>query len=1027
MLSDRIALIAVHGVADQKPGGTARALVELLVASPPEDPSATAPNGAAPPQRVRYAAVSEERFEIPVDPLDPHGDSIAPRGDATPRGEDRPAFKAFLQSFRSDLQRADWRAADGAGAAWNERHATRHEDAADRGLATTSYLLTKHIDNGAQREAYETSRIGLEREAGGDRARIDVYEMYWADLSRLSGTVPRIVTELFTMVFRLSKLGRDTVDEALGPVTGVRNADQGGKGRAFLCWLVGWLQRGIDWLFANGLALLFLQLLLLTAMLAGFGLALTIDPILVHRVPCGALAIVGVLWLAYRHRDGKVSTLLGPLAAIVAGAVPLLGWSEAQSWVTAALVLGGVTWLNETGLRVADDRFPFVRSVGRWLWVATLLVVMAGAWHDLDTAVPAPTTLHPNVGPERFALHAWMHGALFATEVVLAVVKVWWEVAGVLLVAWFVVGWMVASGRGYEAKASIATGRLGLAISLGTFLTMTMAGWALLTTALDLSTIRVAYAPCIFPIGAPSTTAPSAPAVAAPASAATSKTPAPLVAAEAQAPSNVCLWMSVDAEKKRGGGGRVAGPSTAKQYLEDRYRASTAAFAALALLLIALVVYLATMFLPSVLAELKVLVQGRREAFHRKVRKGAKHVEDDPARDPDVVLRGLRNRRLGRWLTAGYRNLDGVVFVIAGGGMLLGLFVAALFSGVFSPSSELAAGSWFAASSIESGSTLASQALLKPLVISAASIAVAFTLLGGLLSKYAPAIRAPLDVVLDVDNYFRDFPRSNICRARIFSRYAALLRHVRAQGYERIVIVAHSQGTVISAELLRFLSSDGRHAPGDSARPHLDGDRLPPISLLTLGCPLRQLYAARFPTLYRWVIARRGAISGPLAHDIGVERWANGFCSGDYVGRWLWSDSPKDDDPVGHPLADALGDASEQNLGRIDAYSEFIPMPPLEKMLKGRRELEVCLGLGAHTHYFEPDQSTVAWLVDLLLRPGPHESNAGPAVPAKTPPGAGRAAHMLAWGAVLGFALSVLPVTTLGWLRRKTRPGRNPS
>ena len=1019
MSSDRIALIAVHGVADQKPGGTARALVELLVASPPEDPMATAPNGAAPPQRVRYAAVSEEHFEIPVDPLEPHSDKTVPRGDATPRGEDRPAFKAFLQSFRSDLQRADWCAAEGAGAAWNERHATRHEDAADRGLATTSYLLTKHIDNGAQREAYETSRIGLEREAGGRRSRIDVYEMYWADLSRLSGTVPRIVTELFTMVFRLSKLGRDTVDEALGPVTGVRNADQEGKGRAFLWWLVGWLQRGLDWLFANGLALLFLQLLLLTAMLAGFGLALTIDPILVHRVPCGALAIAGVLWLAYRHRDGKVSTLLGPLAVVVVGAVPLLRWSEAQPWVTAALVLGGVTWLNEAGLRVADDRFPFIRSVGRWLWVVTLLVVMAGAWRDLGTPVPAPTTPYPSVGPERFALHAWMHGALFATEVVLAVVKVWWEVAGVLLVAWFVVGWMVASGQGYEAKASIATGRLGLAISLGTFLTMTMAGWALLSTALDLSTTRIAYAPCIFPIGAPSTTTSSAPAVAAPASSAALKTPAPLVAAEAQAPSNVCLWMSADMEKKRGGGGRAAGPSTAKQYLEDRYRASTAAFAALALLLITLVVYLAVMFLPSVLAELKVLVQARREAFHRKVRKVrkvAKCVQDDPAHDPDAALRGLRNRRLGRWLTGGYRNLDVVVFVIAGGGIFVGLIVAALFAGVLGTGSD-----------IESRSTLASQALLKPLVISAASIAAVFTLLGGLLSKYAPAIRAPLDVVLDVDNYFRDFPRSNICRARIFSRYAALLRHVRAQGYERIVIVAHSQGTVISAELLRFLSSDGRHAPGDSARPRLGGDRVPPISLLTLGCPLRQLYAARFPTLYRWVIARHDAISGPLAHDIGVERWVNGFCSGDYVGRWLWSDSPKDDDPVGHPLADALGDASEQNLGRIDAYSEFIPMPPLKKMLEGRRELEVCLGLGAHTHYFEPDQSTVAWLVDLLLRPGPHESIAAPAVRADTPPGAGRAAHMLAWGAVLGFALSVLPVTTLGKHRRKIRPGRNPS
>ena len=42
-------------------------------------------------------------------------------------------------------------------------------------------------------------------------SRIDVVEMYWAGQSRLANSGSRILSELFTLVFRLSRLGRDTV------------------------------------------------------------------------------------------------------------------------------------------------------------------------------------------------------------------------------------------------------------------------------------------------------------------------------------------------------------------------------------------------------------------------------------------------------------------------------------------------------------------------------------------------------------------------------------------------------------------------------------------------------------------------------------------------------------------------------------------------------------------------------------------------------------------------------------------------
>jgi len=376
----------------------------------------------------------------------------------------------------------------------------------------------------------------------------------------------------------------------------------------------------------------------------------------------------------------------------------------------------------------------------------------------------------------------------------------------------------------------------------------------------------------------------------------------------------------------------------ADYFLSFRYEDSTAYFSVIAALLLLLASYLAAMFLPSVLAELKLL---RPKASARP--------QDSAA----------ETYRLGRWLTSGFRHLgdavSGVVLVSIAGVVAV---AAVLFY-------EPAGGAGFMSRAID-GMAYASQVLLKPLVLGAAGITAALSAFGGVLSRYVPGLRAPLDIALDVDNHFREFPRKSIPRARIFSRYAALLEHVSTQGYDRIVIVAHSQGTVISAELLRFLSDAPPGSPRDShdRRAQLRSRLGCDVRLLTLGCPLRQLYAARFPSLYAWVLSEHGAGNGPASTDIGVQRWANAFTSGDYVGRWLWSSPNADGDPLGHPMADTVRPAI---LGREDAYSPFKPMPPGAHPLAASSELEVCLGIGAHTHYFEPDQAIVAWLIDHLV------------------------------------------------------------
>jgi hypothetical protein len=960
----RVAVIAVHGVADQQPGETARAVVELLVSSSPDG--------------TCYTSSATEDLTLRVPPLAPQPEvqpHLAHATPATPKGEDRPLMKSFAQSTRSDFQRQPWAGPPPAGPAVAAAHAIERADIAapptgeDRGIAVTNYLLAKHIRNGARPETYDTTCITLRRhDVGADElqgdddgatSRVDVYEMYWADLSRLSGSMPRIVSELFTLVFRLSRLGRETVDEMWGQLARARDPQARWRRTWAGAWnVVAWLQIGLDWLFVNGLALLFTQLALLGILLACLGFTSGVAPDVaadataaakarlhewyLHHGVAAALIAFALLRLAYRWGDGKWPQVVVPLAVVAVAATGLFAAPSLLQWLTALTFLAILTAVNEVALRIADDRFPLVHAVGRWMWAASALLMLGSAVHETRALVTSQWR------------DVWVHAALFATETVLLMIKWWWIVAGPLLVVWFVAGSVARRESGYASRASIGTGRLGITVSFGMFLVVTMTTWALVNNVLDASVEGAGYRPCIFAMQ----------------SAASAPPPAP------SAGTNSCMWTSKNA-RKAAAGERM--PS-ARAVLDDRYVKSTSAFSLLATLLMLLVAYLLTMFTPSVLAELKLIVDSRRDAHQHELDKRRPHHAQATLRQ-----RTQHAHALGRWLTFGYQWLDGVVALVSAVGVALSLGIAALFLSTVFEHDRVTG--WLDAvglsrvvallDDLEKNVSGASQSLFNPLqalVFSAAGVGAALSVLGGQLSRRIPSLRAPLDVALDVDNHFREFPRTNIPRAHIFSRYAALLEHVQTQGYDRIVVVAHSQGTVISAELLRFLASRRQLAPAPDDAPLLAGKPLPPISLLTLGCPLRQLYGARFPGLYAWVLARNGNVFGPRAADIGVQRWMNAFCSGDYVGRWLWSNAQHD--PVlKHPMANAVG---RDPFGRVDAYTGFDPTPPAEAHLHEAREVEVCLGLGAHTHYLERDQTTVAWMIDWLVRARPLGDDRGP-------------------------------------------------
>ena len=183
---------------------------------------------------------------------------------------------------------------------------------------------------------------------------------------------------------------------------------------------------------------------------------------------------------------------------------------------------------------------------------------------------------------------------------------------------------------------------------------------------------------------------------------------------------------------------------------------------------------------------------------------------------------------------------------------------------------------------------------------------------------------------LDVDNWLRERPKKSNPRARILSRYLALLKHLKQRGYERVVIVAHSQGTVITADLLRLLKVSAWQ------------DQLN-IRLFTLGSPLRQLYAERFPDLYGWVTEHGGPQPSQLH---GVTYWLNGYRSGDYVGRALWEDLIESPRFAAGPSPKA-----------------FVAADLKSKKIFG----EFCVGAGAHTHYFDYTAPDVAAAIDLLI------------------------------------------------------------
>jgi hypothetical protein len=237
--------------------------------------------------------------------------------------------------------------------------------------------------------------------------------------------------------------------------------------------------------------------------------------------------------------------------------------------------------------------------------------------------------------------------------------------------------------------------------------------------------------------------------------------------------------------------------------------------------------------------------------------------------------------------------------------------------------------------------------LTQILALSVTASASGIILFGKQLNQFSLGIRSIIDIILDVDNYLRLHPKDYNPRARIFARYFSLLRYLFPDDrssdsqskdrnkYDALIVVAHSQGTVITADLLRFIQKE---KPTEVS--------LGKIYFFSMGSPLRQLYSVTFPHLYNWVSNYAEDYSNNLGSKpdpqvLGLQKWVNTYCSGDYVGRYLWRPSPSRDN---HDLL-------------------FEPNAPSER----GEYCEFCLGAGAHTHYWDGTDERVAEEINSLI------------------------------------------------------------
>jgi hypothetical protein len=868
-INRRVAVIAVHGVGNQAPFASARAIGDLLQNQNIED--AAIPPDVAPPAGVpgsedpQYEPFLERTLRINVRPV------VIKRRDEWPDG-----MRGRFHEWVTNQRNAD---------AEKPRRSRTDSDEYDDEIATQfmrGQLIGYKGDE--PEDTYETIRLEGTRHGGSDgSAIVHIYELYWADLSTLKKNLFKIIAELYQILLHLPSLGTHVVDaEAAHHKDTIWTWFRRTHSQAVscLCVFVPLIN-----LFLLGNALAIAGYLALTRQSEGYHATIS-------------LAVLAFVVTAYSGRrlwaaiEGIPFWIWGlPVVLFVAS---LLGiWSGAHA-------CGGVAFLNQSSGCVEYARAGRGIALVELVAIATGLVYLVvrgyermrpgfsarAKWLSIALAVVTVATLLASYSGLLWKKeYVGYQGSLWlfrSFEVLEIASLVTWAVLMVLTgVAW-VVG-AVAVRRDVDPEVdrdrparSLWTARLTLSVSMYAFATVTLVVWALIFQGLALLVPpNTRYVPLL----------------------------------------------------------SFANGDTAAN-LADFMR-NVVNYGGIPALLV---------LLPAGLLAALPAIWGLTPVVWAEVQ------------PPDFkASQGEYSQQLGRWLTFAFRFLRW-------SGRLLYLTTTVLMPIVISV---------IVLSALFGSSHPTLRIFAKPLqYLSAMSglLIASIFMMRGQLVKAVLGFRTALDVMLDIDNWLREHPVDSNPKARICGRYVSLLRYIcdwrdpfkRDAKYDAVIVVAHSQGSVITADLLRFLD---RESGGDMET--YDVPLVPlrdmPLTLFTMGCPLRDLYGLRFPRLYGWTRDSGDPVMQPLPCDLerepqrvpaplrlyGVKRWINVYRSGDYIGRFLWR--------------------TDQCDYRWD---------PRKTSADGAVRREFCIGAGAHTHYWDHTAvETIARELNSLLE---HPSGGSP-------------------------------------------------
>jgi hypothetical protein len=822
----RVAVIAVHGVADQRPNDTNDIVANLL--------------GEQSAGTVRYSAFEQQSIQLTLAPV------------RVP-----PTLPAKRSAYHLEENRAYIAAASASDSDWELGHQfmrmqlASYEPAVNRGAYETTVLRAVRTETNAQG-------------AAADEREVHVYEMYWADLSRLATGPLAFFGSLYQLLLHLATLGRQAVDDAAAE-------------RVTPLW------RSVAWMQRWAVRMLTLPIPMFNVVMLVVGLAVV--PITALRDPqWGAGLAVGIvsalLLCTGAYAVARRSTGASPLVWSLAPIAPLalaagLGYAVTQSkilapdsWIALSwFVLGGAfVWWLAAAYQTMRPGAVLVALAG-YAFAVIVFFIRLAAEHATTTTVAAETAAFVTIVDLIALLRAcWIVLMFFALMTAVLWLPLW-----------------ITGRRGADAwargNAALRTGRLTLALSTGAFLIVTVIVWSGIFP-LALSKLGA------FHDYVPAAVLPSSPLV------------------RALLPTTIAAGTSV------------------KEYFQQLVAFSLTGAAPLAMIAAGLgLLLLVWMALPSIRAE-----------------------TDAPSRCTNA-----QSRSSGAWLSRGLDSTRWVTHLFFVAAFVLPIIGAMYLrdGALMDATQHLATG---AAAFVDASALLA-----VSLIVSTGS--------------------GVLDVILDVDNYLRTTPEHGTPRARICERYVSLLRHVASRDengqlrYDRVVIVAHSLGALISAEFLHFLAAQARRDNGDDTLAALGyasqarGEI--PVVLYTMGNPLRQLLDRFFPHRYRWV--RLAPDNGarpmraeqpvtPRAEDatrpdparLGVARWENAYRSGDYVGRAMWLEEWYQRNAAG---------------GSAGAYPAPLLVVPNLDGIAG----EYCIGTGGHTHYWDRSAPDVAARLDALI------------------------------------------------------------